>query len=118
VRRRGNVPTRVPREAAADFLANSRLLELFVADRGRQPELGELASLVAAQARKFQASPDLRANGMRRVTAGIPGLLSRYRVQLVETPSRMAGFVLADQPVLHARPDEGRYGFASLLAIG
>jgi hypothetical protein len=30
----------------------------------------------------------------------------------------MPGFVLADQPVLHARPDEGRYGFASHLAIG
>jgi hypothetical protein len=26
--------------------------------------------------------------------------------------------VLADQPVLHARPDEGRYGFASQLALG
>ena len=30
----------------------------------------------------------------------------------------MPGFVLADQPVVHARPDEGRYGFASQLAIG
>jgi hypothetical protein len=28
------------------------------------------------------------------------------------------GFVLADQPVLHARPDEERYGFASQLALG
>ena len=28
------------------------------------------------------------------------------------------GFVLADQPVLRARPDEGRYGFASQLALG
>jgi len=30
----------------------------------------------------------------------------------------MPGFVLADQPVVHARPDEGRYGFASQLAVG
>lgn len=30
----------------------------------------------------------------------------------------MPGLVLADQPVVHARPDEGRYGFASHLAIG
>jgi hypothetical protein len=89
-----------------------------VADRGRQPEPGELTSLVDALARKFQASPDLRANGMRDVTADIPRLLARYRVQLVEAPSWMPGFVLADQPVLHARPDEGRYGFASQLAIG
>ena len=56
----------------ADFLADSRLSELFVADRGRQPEPGELASLVAAEARRFQASPDLTATGMRRRTAGIP----------------------------------------------
>ena len=30
----------------------------------------------------------------------------------------MPGFVLADQPVLPARRGEGRYGFASHLAIG
>jgi hypothetical protein len=40
------------------------------------------------------------------------------QVQLVEAPSWTPGFVLADQPVLHARPDEGRYGFASQLALG
>ena len=72
--------------------------------------------LVTAQTLKFQARPDLRTNGTRHVNAGIPGLLGRYQVQLVEAPSWM-GFVLADQPVLHARPDEGRYGFASQLAL-
>jgi hypothetical protein len=77
-----------------------------------------LATLVDALARKFQASPDLRANGIRHVTSGIPRLLARYRVQLVEAPSWMPGFVLADQPVVHARPYEGRYGFASQLAVG
>jgi hypothetical protein len=104
----------------ADYLAGSRprLQEVFVSDRGRHPEQGELESLVEALTRKFQASPDLTANGMRRVTAGIPPLLDRYRVQLIEAPSWMPGFVLADQPVLHARPDEGRYGFASQLAVG
>jgi hypothetical protein len=104
----------------ADYIADSRtrLQELFVADRGRQPEPGELQNLVDALTRKFQASPDLTANGMRHVTAGIPRLLARYRVQLVGAPSWMSGFVLADQPVVHARPDEGRYGFASQLAVG
>jgi len=100
-----------------DFLADPQVLEAFVSDRGRQPAPGELEFLVAAQTRKFQASPDLRANGMRHVNAGIPGVLARYQVQLVEAPSWM-GFVLADQPVLHSRPDEGRYGFASQLALG
>jgi len=52
------------------------------------------------------------------VTAHIPGVLGRYRVQLVEAPSWMSGFILAHQPVLHVRPDEGRYGFASQLAVG
>jgi hypothetical protein len=55
---------------------------------------------------------------MRRVNAGIPEVLDRYRVQLVEAPDWMPGFVLADQPVVHARPDEGRYGFVSQLALG
>jgi Protein of unknown function (DUF4238) len=101
----------------ADFVADPQVLDAFVSDRGRQPAAGELEFLVAAQTRKFQESPDLRANGMRHVNAGIPGLLGRYQVQLVEAP-RWMGFVLADQPVLHARPDEGRYGFASELAVG
>jgi hypothetical protein len=103
----------------ADFLADPQVLKAFVSDRGRQPAPGELEFLVAAQVSKFQASPDLRANGMRHVNAGIPGILGRYQVQLVEADlSWMPGFVLADQPVLHARPDEGRYGFASQLALG
>jgi hypothetical protein len=100
----------------ADFLADPEVLQAFVSDRGRQPAPGELEFLVAAQTRKFQASPDLRANGIRHVNAGIPGLLSRYQVQLVGAPSWM-GFVLADQPVLHARPDEGRYGLRPPKAI-
>jgi hypothetical protein len=55
---------------------------------------------------------------MRRVNAGIPEVLGRYRVQLVEAPDWMPGFVLADQPVVHACPDEERYGFVSQLAVG
>jgi hypothetical protein len=74
--------------------------------------------LFAAHARKFQASPDRTASGMRNVNSGISAVLGRYRVQLVEAASWMPGFVLADQPVLHARPHEGRYGFASQLAVG
>ena len=66
----------------------------------------------------MQASPDLTASGMRRVNSGIPRVLGRYHVQLVEVPTWMPGFVLADQPVLHARPSEGRFGFASQLAVG
>jgi hypothetical protein len=66
-----------------------------VSDRGRQPEPGELASFVDAFAHKFEGSAELRATGMRLVTSGIPRLLARYRVQLVEAPSWMPGFVLA-----------------------
>lgn len=71
---------------AAEVLADSgpQLLELFMSDSVRRLALEELEFLIDAQARKFQASPDLTASGMRRVNAGIPGLLGRYRVQLVE----------------------------------
>ena len=117
VKAHGHVTDAFFDNCVADFLADPQVLEVFVSDRGRQPAPGELEFLVAAQTRKFQASPDLMVRGMRHVNAGIPGLLSRYRVQLVKAPSWM-GFVLADQPVLHARPDEGRYGFASQLALG
>jgi hypothetical protein len=55
---------------------------------------------------------------MRRVAKGLPALFGRFSVQLVEAPVWMAGFVLADQPVLHARRDKGRYGFAGHLAVG
>jgi hypothetical protein len=104
--------------AVADLLAEPQLAEIFESAHGRQPAEGELKSVVAAQARKLRASPDLTANAMRRIGARVPEILGRYRVQLVEVPSWMPGFVLADQPVLHARPSEGRYGFASQLALG
>jgi hypothetical protein len=117
VKMRGQVTDAFFDDCKAKFLADPRVLEAFVSDRGREPAAGELEFLVAAQILKFQASPGLRANGMRHVNAGIAGLLGRYQVQLVEAPSWM-GFVLADQPVLHACPDERRYGFASELALG
>jgi Protein of unknown function (DUF4238) len=104
-------------DCVAEFLADPQVLQAFISDRGRQPAPGELEPLVAAAVRKFQASPDLTASGIRHVNAGVPRVLSRYQVQLVEAPSWM-GFVLADQPVLHARPDEGQYGFASQPAVG
>ena len=104
----------------ADILADSgqQLLESFISDRGRRPAPGELQTLVAAQTRRFQTSPDLTVNGMRHAGTGIQEVLSRHRVQLVEAPSWMPGFVLADQPVLHALRNEGRYGFIGHLAIG
>jgi hypothetical protein len=117
VRMHGQITDTYFDNCVADFLADPQVLQAFVSDRGRQPAPGELELLVAALVGKFQASPDLMAGGIRHVNAGIPGVLSRYQVQLVEAPSWM-GFVLADQPVLHARPDEGRYGFASQLAVG
>jgi hypothetical protein len=48
------------------------VLQAFVSDRGRQPAPGELEFLVAAQTRKFQASPGIRANGIRQAQS-LPG---------------------------------------------
>ena len=73
---------------AADFLANPEVLQAFISDRGRSAP-GELELLVAVAVRKFQTSPDFTAGGIRHVNAGIPGVLSRCQVQLVEAPSWM-----------------------------
>jgi hypothetical protein len=75
----------------ADFAGDPRTLQVFVSHLGRQPAPGEPESLIAAQARKMQASPDLTASGMRRVNSGIPRVLGRYQVQLVEVPTWMPG---------------------------
>jgi hypothetical protein len=117
VKMHGQVTDAYFENCEADFIEDPQVLEAFVFDRGREPAPGELESRIAEEVRKFQAK-DLTARGMRRVRAGVFGMLDRFRVQLVEAPSWMPGFVLADQPVLHARPSEERYGFASQLALG
>jgi len=52
--------------------------------------------------------------------ARIPDILGRHHVQLVSTPNSgwAPGFIMSDCPVVHAQPDEGRYGFTCGLAVG
>ena len=49
--------------------------------------------------------------GVRRVDPGIQQLLAKWKVQLVGLADALPGFVLPDNPVLHGRRAEGRFGF-------
>jgi hypothetical protein len=95
-----------------------RVCALFEAQYGRQPGYGELQRVIASTAVNMMMGGGIMANGMRRVSANLPEILARWTVQLVQAPDWMPGFVLADQPIVHARPEEGRYGFRSKLAVG
>lgn len=90
----------------------------FTRQRGRPPEPGELKALVAEVAGDLVTSPDFFADGVRRVAARIPGLLRKWRVQLVGTDSDLPGFIIADNPILHGRRSEGIFGFRDAGAIG
>ena len=64
------------------------------------------------------SSPDLVVNGMRRGMDKIPSILAGSSLQLVSAPAEFPGFVLPDQPVVHAVRLEGLYGFRDGLAVG
>ncbi len=106
-------------DEAPDRLARDpRALAAFVKQYGRAPQAGELQAIVAAAARKFAAEPDLFPSGVRRVDAGIREMLGKWTVQLVELADTLPGLVLPDNPVLHGRRSEGRFGFRAGVAIG
>jgi hypothetical protein len=105
-------------DSVTRLAADPRVCALFEAEYGRLPADGELERMVAGMALKMMTVGDITANGMRRVSASLTEILAKWTVQLVEAPEWMPGFVLADQPIVHVRPEEGRYGFRSQLAVG
>ena len=48
----------------------------------------------------------------------IARLLGRYRLQIVQSPPELPGFVLGDVPAVHASLQDQRYGFQDGLAVG
>lgn len=106
-------------EQRAPALArDERAVKMFIRDKGRHPEPGELEATVAAAALAFAESPDLRASSIRSVAAGAQQLLGKWTTQLVGSAEGLPGFVLPDHPVLHGRRTEGRFGFHDAGAIG
>lgn len=90
----------------------------FTRQWGRPPEPGELDSIIGALGGGIATSPDLFASGARRVSAAIQQLLGKWTVQLVGCVEDLPGFLLPDNPVLHGKRSEGRFGFRNAGAIG
>ena len=105
-------------EARRRLARDPRAIEVFRRQYGRGPLPGELESIVDAEARRFADEPDLFASGVRRVDPGIQQLLAKWKVQLVGLAADLPGFVLPDNPVLHGKRVEGRFGFRDAVAIG
>ncbi|WP_285601368.1 DUF4238 domain-containing protein [Kineosporia sp. NBRC 101731] len=101
-----------------EFMSHPEIEHRFLASNGRQPNDDELESLIAQQARKLLNSPDLLANSIRHGRRSLPNLFSQWKVQLVTSPPHLPGFVLADQPVVHAQRYKNRFGFKAGLAVG
>lgn len=93
-------------------------VQVFIRDRGRPPEPGELEALVAAVGREFASSPDLFPNGVRNTGAGIHEQLGKWTVQLAGSAENLPGFILPDHPVVHGSRAKGRFGFRDAGAIG
>lgn len=104
--------------APSRLAQDPRAIAAFGRQYGRDPLPGELESIVGAAARGFADGPDLFASGVRRVDPGIQQLLAKWKIQLVGLAADLPGFVLPDNPVLHGRRVEGRFGFRAGLAIG
>lgn len=105
-------------EVVNQLAGDEEALARFIRDRRRSPEPGELKALVAAVAEDLVNGPDFFASGVRRVAGSIPRMLRKWRVQLVGSVQGVPGFVLSDNPILHGRRREGRFGFRDGVAIG
>jgi len=105
-------------DSVGRFSNDPHVYSLFEKEHGRSPEPDELRRMVTEVAMKAMMAGDRLTGGMRRGADALPEILANWRVQLVEAPDSMPGFVLADQPIVHALAEEGRYGFRSGLAVG
>jgi len=120
VSRHGEVVENWLPRAVNEVASDPRLGAIYQDLIGRNPVAGELHSLVRAYVRSAQERGDFASPGaMRRMAARIAEVLRRYHVQLVSAyAGQVPGFILPDCPVAHARPGDGRYGFAGGLAVG
>lgn len=105
-------------EAPSRLSRDPRAMMAFARQHGRAPSAGELEAIVARAAREFAEEPDLFMSGVRRVDPVIQQLLRKWTVQLVGVADALPGFILPDNPVLHGRRTEGRFGFRDAVAIG
>lgn len=110
---RGTLEQEWPKLAKDD-----RLRLKFVQQWGRPPEPGELEAIIATVGNAFVSSPDFFTAGVQRVAADLQPLLARWMVQLVGCDDNLPGFILADNPVVHGRRSEGRFGFLHAGALG
>jgi hypothetical protein len=101
------------------FARSAELLERFVADKGRAPLDGELERLALQAYDEIVEDPLSLVSTMIRQHDMAADLLNRFHLQVVTVDdSSLPGFAIGDTPIVHARLDEGRYGFRDHLALG
>lgn len=105
-------------EDRSSLVHDPRLAEVFFRQHGREPEAGELQDLVDRTTEAFLHDPSLFADSLQRVLIGAQQLLETQHVQLVGMTDDLPGFVLPDNPVVHGRLADGRFGFVEAGAIG
>jgi hypothetical protein len=101
-----------------DLVADDELIARFVRSAGRQPTDGEIASMARVQADVLESSRQGLVDSMVSLHNKIAAKLDEYRIQVIEVPDRLPGFVLADVPVVHADLSSLRFGFRDHLAVG
>lgn len=106
-------------ENLVDVVANdTRLRDRFIAVCGRPPGQQELESRVRDYATQLEDSRRGFVGSMINAYNTIVEMLSKYRIQIVQSIPTLPGFVLGDVPVVHANLEQGRFGFRDNLAVG
>jgi hypothetical protein len=106
-------------EHVTAFAKNAELIERFSAQEGRPPVDGELLDLSLHVYDEMVADPMSLVSTMMRQHDQMADMLNRFHLQVVTLDrDDLPGFVIGDTPVVHARLDDGRYGFRDRLALG
>ena len=101
------------------YASKAELIERFEASEGRPPADGELEALALRVFDEMAADPMSLVSTMIRQHDMIAEKLNGFHLQVIElADSSLPGFVIGDTPVVHARLEDGRYGFRDRLALG
>ena len=87
------------REEAADFESESRMIEAFVKDHGRQPRAGEIEQRVHEYIDRLEKSRAQFADGMARIYGQVVEILDPLHLQFAVPRTKTIGLMTGDTPV-------------------
>jgi len=98
---------------AATNESNDRLFELFVSERGREPNAGELAELTRDSMARSEERRQLRVESMIGIYNRTIEMMQPWSVQLV-MPTSTAGFSFSDSPLVNTDGERTGVGEVAL----